>query len=203
MSVAQLEADIAALAMEVKVLRAESAARKLLGRYMFLCDAPLPEYQMSDDQRGAAIAALFCEDAIWEGVGGTHGAQFGRKVGPAAIAEHMAGFFGVDNPRLVFNTHYLCSECLVAEPDSAEGTWVQFQPWIYHDGTAVLRSSRLHVRFRETSEGWRISHYRTENLFVADLPTGWPTSLIANSVLLEQPSPNLADRSLRHLGSTP
>jgi ketosteroid isomerase-like protein len=179
------------LAAQVRELHAESQARRLLGRYMFLCDAPLPAHRMSEQQRGAAIAALFADDAVWEGVGGAHGAQFGRKVGPAAIAEHMTAFFGVQDPRLVFNTHYLCTECLVASTDAAEGTWVQFQPWIYDDGTSVLRSSRLQVRFRNTAAGWRIAHYRTENLFVAELPVDWTASLIGQSVLLDAAEPAL------------
>lgn len=188
MSDDDLRRDLDALAAEVAVLRAESAARKLLGRYMFLCDAPLPEYRMSDGRRADAIGGLFTEDAVWEGVGGAHGAQFGRKIGPAAIAEHMSAFFGVENPRLVFNTHYLSTECLVATPTTAEGTWVQFQPWIYEDGTSLLRSSRLHVQSRDTESGWRIAHYRTESLFIADLPEGWTKSLISQSVLLPQSS---------------
>jgi hypothetical protein len=183
--------DLDALAAEVGALRAEASARRLLGRYMFLCDAPLPEYRMPESQRAHAVAELFDQDAIWEGVGGAHGAQFGRKVGPAAIAEHMTAFFAVQNPRLVFNTHYLSTESLVATSTMAQGTWVQFQPWIYEDGTSVLRSSRLHVQFRDTEHGWRITHYRTENLFIADLPDGWTKSLIAESVLLRQPSPLL------------
>jgi len=144
---------------------------------------------MSESQRAEAIAELFDQDAIWEGVGGAHGAQFGRKVGPAAIAEHMTAFFGVQNPRLVFNTHYLTTECLVATSDTADGTWVQFQPWIYEDGTSLLRSSRLHVQFRDSAHGWRITHYRTESLFIADLPDAWTKSLIAESVLLQHSVP--------------
>lgn len=189
MTVDDLQRGLAELEHRVNVLAAESAARKVLGRYMFLCDAPLPEHGMSEEQRGRAIAELFTADAVWEGVGGAHGAQFGRKEGPRAIAEHMAGFFGKRDPRLIFNTHYLCTECLTATADTAEGTWVQFQPWVHDDGTAVLRSSRLHVRFRGTATGWRIAHYRTENLFIADLPSGWAGTLIAHSMLLEAPCP--------------
>lgn len=177
---------------QVRELYAESQARRLLGRYMFLCDAPLPAHGMTEQQRGDAIAALFAEDAVWEGVGGTHGAQFGRKVGPRAIAEHMTEFFGVQNPRLTFNTHYLCTECLVATADGAEGTWVQFQPWIYDDGSSVLRSSRLQVRFVKTAAGWRILHYRTESLFVVELPVNWPRTLIESSELLDAVEPALA-----------
>jgi len=188
-SAEQLQQQLSKLAVEVKALRAESAARRLLGRYMFLCDSPLPENDMSDEQRCEAIADLFVEDAVWEGVGAAHGAQFGRKVGPEAIAAHMLQIYGARYPRQIFNTHYLCTESLTASAEEAEGTWVQFQPWIYDDGTSVLRSSRLHVRFRDTTHGWRIAHYRTENLFIAELPQDWTSSVITKSVLLLQPDP--------------
>lgn len=190
MNLDEVVQELSALRAEVGALRGESAARRLLGRYMFLCDAPVPEPGMSQAQRSDAIGDLFSENAVWEGVGGTHGAQFGRKVGPAEIAAHMAGFFGVRDPAITFNTHYLCTESLTASADSAQGTWVQFQPWVFDDGTSVLRSSRLHVRFRDTEPGWRITHYRTENLFIADLPAGWATSMISQSELL---SASLAD----------
>jgi hypothetical protein len=174
------------LAVQVKVLRAESAVRRVLGRYMFLCDSPLPASDMSDEQRCKAIADLFVEDGVWEGVGAAHGAQFGKKVGPEAIAAHMLTIYSARNPRQIFNTHYLCTESLTASAEQAEGHWVQFQPWIYDDGTSILRSSRLHVRFRDTTDGWRIAHYRTENLFIAELPHAWTSNLIAKSVLLQQ-----------------
>jgi len=183
-----LEAQVAGLAEEVRQLRAEAEARRLLGRYMFLCDSPLPEPGLSDEERARAIGALFTEDAVWEGVGGTHGAQFGRHIGPEAIAAHMTGFYTASNPRQIFNTHYLCAEQLWATPEGAEGQWVQFQPWIYDDGKALLRSSRLHVQFQDTARGWRIAHYRTESLFIADMPAGWTSSLISQSVLLDRPS---------------
>ncbi len=172
------------LAEEVRQLRAESEARRLLGRYMFLCDSPLPEPGLTQEERAREIGALFTADAVWEGVGGTHGAQFGRHIGPDAIATHMTGFYTVTNPRQIFNTHYLCSEQLWATADGAEGQWVQFQPWIYDDGTSLLRSSRLHVRFRPTADGWRIARYRTENLFVAPLPDGWWKTHLQESILM-------------------
>jgi hypothetical protein len=184
MTLDEVAREVAALRAEVDALRAEGAARRLLGRYMFLCDAPLPEPGMSSSQRCEAIGELFSADAVWEGVGGTHGAQFGRKVGPAAIAAHMSDFFGGRAPAMAFNTHYLCTESLTASGDAAQGTWVQFQPWVFDDGSSVLRSSRLHVRFADTEDGWRITHYRTENLFVADLPAHWATSMISQSELM-------------------
>jgi hypothetical protein len=108
------------------------------------------------EARAQAIGDLFTPDAIWEGVGGAHGKQFGQHHGPAEIAAHMGRFYAAENPRQIFNTHYLCSEQLWSDsPDTAEGQWVQFQPWIYDDGSSLIRSSRLHVRFRETDKGGR------------------------------------------------
>jgi len=180
-----LEAAVIQLQQEVAELRAEAAARRVLGRYMFLCDSPNPAGEMTPEERGRAIADLFTVDGIWEGVGGAHGAQFGRNVGREAIAAHMRGFYAAKDPQQVFNTHYVCSEQVRATADGAEGQWVQFQPWINDRGEAVLRSSRLHVEFRSTGEGWKIARYRTENIFIADLPANWPKSLIAQSILME------------------
>jgi hypothetical protein len=185
-----IEQTLTELTEQLRVLQAESAARRLLGRYMFLCDAPMPTHEMSERERAQAIGELFTEDAVWEGVGAAHSARFGRKVGPHAIADHMAEFFTA-SPKLTFNTHYLCSECLTATQSAAEGTWVQFQPWVHDDGRSVLRSSRLHVAFRLTAQGWRIARYRTENLFIADLPADWASSLITTSVLMETALPGV------------
>ena len=176
-------ARLEALERRVRLLEGEAQVRRVLGRYMFLCDAPLAEPHLSHEDRAGALGALFTADAVWEGVGAAHGAKFGRHVGPAAIARHLRQFFEARDPEQVFNTHYLCSEQIFAEEDTAEGRWVQFQPWIFDDGTTMLRSSRLQVRFRLTEAGWKISHYRTENLFVADLPPDWAQTRIARSVL--------------------
>lgn len=183
MAAAEDRSVLVALQAEVALLRAEAEIRRLVGRYMFLCDAPLAEPGMSDDARGAAIAALYTEDGVWEGVGAAHGTQFGRMVGRAEIAAFFANFYR-RAPRQVFNTHYLCSEQIFPGEDAAEGRWVQFQPWVFENGEAMLRSSRLQIRFLRTAEGWRIGRYRTENLFVAPLAASWPSSLIEQSTLL-------------------
>lgn len=178
--------QIALLSQRVALLETEAAARRLLARYMFLCDSPLPEAGLAGEDRADAIAALFTPDCLWEGVGSAHGAQFGRHTSPDQLAAHMRRFYAASAPVQVFNTHYLCSEQLAATgPDSAEGQWVQFQPWIYDDGTSLIRSSRLHVKFRKIAAGWRISHYRTENLFIGKLPDNWAQTRIERSVLME------------------
>ncbi|MBB4614056.1 nuclear transport factor 2 family protein [Novosphingobium taihuense] len=177
--------ELAELRHRVALLEAEAAVRRLLARYLYLCDVPLPEPGLTDDERAEAIGSLFAEDGIWQGVGGAHGAQFGEHRGPSGVAAHMRRFFAEARPRQVFNTHYLTSEQIydVGE-DHAEGTWVQFQPWVHDDGSTLIRSSRLRVTFRRTDAGWKIARYRTENLFIGDLPSGWAQTLIGNSVLM-------------------
>ena len=179
----ELRSAITALQDEVCKLRVEADARHVLGRYMYLCDVPDPMGPRTSEERGQAIAALFTGDGIWEGVGQAHGTAFGRQIGPQAIASGMARFFAASAPRQIFNTHYLCTEQLRATAEGAEGHWVQFQPWIDDQGQALLRSSRLNVRFRHTDAGLKIAHYRTENLFIANLPADWTDSLISQSVL--------------------
>lgn len=179
-----LRDELKSLQRDVERLKAESEARRVLARYLYICDVPVPEYGMSLDERIAAIADLFTEDAIWEGVGGVHGQQFGRHHGPGGIAAHMRRFYSADNPKQVLNIHYLCTEQVTATDEGAEGVWVQFQPWINDRGESIIRSSRLHVRFRNTQGGWKICRYRTENIFVGKLPDNWTTSRMETAHLM-------------------
>lgn len=184
---AKLEADL-------KLLQSENDIRRVVGRYMFLCDVPVPEFGMSESERAESVADLFTQDGVWEGVGGTHGQQFGKKIGQGEIGAHFLNFYTQSRPKQVFNTHYLCSEQIVVHSsERAEGRWVQFQPWIYENGDSLLRSSRLRITFRQTDAGWKISHYRTENLFVScPLPSNWASKLIDKSVLTAESNANTA-----------
>lgn len=168
-------------------LSAESDIRRLISRYMRLCDVPVPDADMSEEQRVQAIAAIFCEDAVWEGVGEYYENQFGRLEGRPRIAEHFSKFFSAQGPRLVLNCHYLTTENIEVTDDVAEGLWVQFQPWIYEDGSSLLRSSRLRCLFRRVRGTWQIAHYRTENVFIAPLPKGWATAFPKNFSLFRSP----------------
>lgn len=178
-----LATSLEALREEVGRLTLEAEARRVIGRYMFLCDVPFPTGDMAPAARAQAIASLFTEDAVWEGVGGAHGAQFGQHVGQSAIAAHFVRFYGKLDPKQVFNTHYLCTEQLRSVEGGAEGFWVQFQPWADDRGDSIVRSSRLHVRFRQTTENVKIAHYRTENLFIGDLPSRWWSHILETSQL--------------------
>ncbi|MGW0036348.1 nuclear transport factor 2 family protein [Gordonia sp. NPDC003376] len=175
------------LAARVEVLEAEADIRRLQARYMFLCDTPCPEYGITDDaDRIELILALYTEDAIWEGVGEYYTDQFGRLEGKQALREHFQRFWGEkQDPALLLNAHYLTSEQIHVDGDTAEAQWIHMQPWLFSDGTSLLRSSRLNNAFRKVDGSWLISRTRTENVFVAPLPDKFADAYPSSSVLLK------------------
>jgi ketosteroid isomerase-like protein len=182
-----IEETVAALARRVEVLEAEAEIRRVQARYMFLCDTPCPEFGVQDDtQRIDLIMELYTEDAVWEGVGEYYDNQFGRAEGAAAIRRHFEGFWGQkQDPALLLNAHYLTSEQIQVDGDEATGQWIHMQPWLFSDGTALLRSSRLNNAFRKAGQTWKITRTRTENVFVAPLPAKWAGDYPSTSVLMK------------------
>ncbi|MFF1568065.1 nuclear transport factor 2 family protein [Streptomyces sp. NPDC058293] len=183
---------LASLVRRIETLEAEADIRRLQARYMFLCDTPCPESGVRDDtHRIDLIMELYAEDAVWEGVGEYYDGQFGRAEGAAAIRAHFERFWSTDRepgePQLLLNAHYLTSEQIHVDPDSrdeATGQWIHMQPWLYADGTALLRSSRLNNAFRRIDGTWRITRTRTENVLISPLPENFAESYPSASVLM-------------------
>ncbi|WP_367161141.1 nuclear transport factor 2 family protein (plasmid) [Kozakia baliensis] len=177
---------LADLVARVEQLEAEADIRRIQARYMFLCDTPCPEAGVRDDaHRIDLIMDLYTEDAIWEGVGEYYDNQFGRCIGRQAIRDHFNGFWGKKrDPELLLNVHYLTSEQIHVDGDVADGQWVHCQPWIFSDGSSLLRSSRLNNLFRKEQGIWKISRTRTENVFVAPLTPDWAENFPRRSMLM-------------------
>ncbi|WP_134680324.1 nuclear transport factor 2 family protein [Paracoccus ravus] len=181
------QATLDHLIARIEILEAEAEIRRIQARYMFLCDTPLPEYAVaSDAERIDRIMELYAEDAVWEGVGEYYDNQFGKAEGAAAIRRHFEGFWGQKrDPELVLNCHYLTSEQIHVTGDTADGQWVHMQPWLFSDGKALLRSSRLNNSFRKQDGQWKITRTRTENVFIAPLPAGFASDYPRKSVLMK------------------
>ncbi|TMV93237.1 nuclear transport factor 2 family protein [Thioclava sp. BHET1] len=182
--------QLATLTRRIETLEAEAEIRRIQSRYMFLCDTPMPEYGCANDaERIDLIMELYTEDATWEGVGEYYDNQFGKAEGAAAIRKHFEGFWGQkQDPALILNCHYLTSEQIYVSADgtTADGQWVHMQPWLFSDGKALLRSSRLNNGFRKEPDGrWKITRTRTENVFVAPLPATWASDYPSKSVLMK------------------
>lgn len=147
-----------ALAERLQRLEAQDAIRKVITRYMALCDTLGPDTPMHE------LGALFARDAVWAGKGARYGAAFGGHRGRTAILA-MLDAYRAPVPHFAFNAHYLASEAIVVEGERAEGSWMMLQCSTYADGRSDLRSARLEVGFVVEEGAWRIARFDTENLF--------------------------------------
>lgn len=181
----KIQDQLDALTSRIDTLEGEAAVRRIIGRYMLLCDTPLPEGDLPPEQRIEMIVDLFSDDATWEGVGPYYENQFGFSSGRAELIKHFQGFFQPREPEMLLNCHYLTSEQIKVDGDTALGQWVHFQPWIFSDGSSVLRSSRLYNAFKKVNGVWKMSRYRTENVFIAPLTPGWAENIPMRSILFD------------------
>lgn len=150
------------LLQRLATLEGESAVRRLMARYMDLCDVPRAPTRVSD------LAALFCLDAIWEGVGSQTAQTFGQHHGRDAVAAFVGGYLPPsDHFRL--NLHYLTSESIQVDGQAAQGRWIMQQISTYADGRSELFGTRLNIDFRCVEGTWLIAHFRTQRLFNQEL----------------------------------
>jgi hypothetical protein len=153
-----------ALQVRVNALEAQNAVRKTIARYMALCDVPVQALA------GESLAALFTEDAVWEGIGPQYADKFGRLQGHAQIVGMLQRYLP-PTPHFNTNVHFLTAEHIEVNRDNASGRWIMLQASGYVDGKAELISARLEVDFVPSplDQGltWLIRHFRTERLFDA------------------------------------
>lgn len=150
------------LAKRLAVLELQDAARTTLSCYMDLCDVPRPPFPWDD------MASLFTEDAIWEGTGPEYAGKFGRLEGRTAILSMLADFLPPSS-HFRRNVHLLGTGHISATGTTATGVWIMQQLSEYDGGETELLSARLTVDFEYADGAARISHFRTEKLFTADL----------------------------------
>lgn len=138
-------------------LESEAAIRRLVARYFAICDDLGPDTPFEE------LGKLFTDEALWEGKG-RYAKAFGRYEGPTAIVE-MIRSYCLPAPHFVMTAHFFSSENLSASGDSGAGQWMMLQTSDYADGTADFRSARLTMKFAREGAVWRITHFRTENIF--------------------------------------
>lgn len=156
------------LEQRLAALESENAIRACMNRYMFLCDelgvgSPLGE-----------LAGLFTEDAVWEGKGAKYSAAFGGYRGRDEIQAMFAKYM-VEPAHFALNVHFLTSELIQVQGDTARGSWVMLQTSTFASGASHLNSARLSIEFRQQQDTWRMAHFVTENLFSRPV-TAWNDS---------------------------
>ena len=151
-----------ALLQRLATLEGESAVRRLMARYMDLCDVPRAPVEARD------LAPLFTEDAIWEGLGTQTAQTFGQHRGREAIAAFVGGYLPPSD-HFQLNLHYLTSESIVVDGEGAQGRWIMQQISTYADGRHELFGTRLNIDFRCVDGTWLIAHFRTQRLLNLEL----------------------------------
>jgi hypothetical protein len=142
-------------------LEAVEAVQAVKTRYAHLCDT------LEDPD---AIAALFTEDAVWDG------GQFGSYRGRDEIRDFFAGI----GAQFQWALHLIiCPDIRIgADATTAQGTWYLFEPVTMPalDGPgqdAVIIFSRYVDEFRLVDGQWFISRLESHVASVSDLDKGW------------------------------
>lgn len=158
------QTTIDALLTRIAALEAQNEVRKTIARYMALCDVPCIALE------GESLAALFTNDAVWEGIGPQYAHKFGRLQGRAEIIAMLQRYLP-PIPHFATNVHFLTSEHIEVHGDSAKGRWIMLQASGYADEKAELIAARLEIDFvpsaHDADRAWLMRHFRTERLFDA------------------------------------
>ena len=146
------------LLQRVETLEGESQVRRLMARYMDLCDVPRAATNVRE------LAELFTVDAVWEGIGTSTAQTFGQHRGRDAVAAFVGSYLP-PSEHFALNLHYLTSESIQVDGSAAAGQWIMQQISTYADQRSELFGTRLNIDFRRVDGTWLIAHFRTQRLF--------------------------------------
>jgi len=164
--VATYKAQIAKLQSRIEALEAEGEIRRLVARYMEICDALGPDAPLDE------LGRLFASNAVWSGAGKRYGKAFGGHKGREAIVAFLRGYCEPD-PHFSLNVHFLTSESLRVSGKKAHGAWVMLQTPSFAAGESFVLAARLSLEFCVEEGAWRISRFATTNLFGRPIAGGW------------------------------
>lgn len=150
--------------LEARLQRLEDieAIRTLKHTYATLCD---------EGYRADPLAALFTEDAIWDG--GVLGRFEGR--------EQIRAFFAGCSKTVSFAIHHLGNPVIEVTGDEATGHWFLLEPLVFAKGSqAFWMAARYHDRYVRTAPGWRFAHVRIELTMLSPYEVGFGKARIAD-----------------------
>jgi len=131
------------------------AIRALKARYCAYCD---------DDYNPDGLAALFTEDAVWDG------GRLGRFEGRAAIR----AFFAEASKLISFALHNVMNPMIEVDGDTATGRWYLLQPCtLAESNQAIWLSAHYHDRYRRIGESWQFESVVIDLKFLTPYDEGW------------------------------
>ena len=157
---------LAALAARVRALEDTEAIRQLKARYAALVDGryakggPRPPEELA--RLAGEIAALFAEDAVWDG-----GAGLGVCRGRDAIRARMA------EPTLLFSRHYFVNPLIELDGDRARARWELLAPCTLRDGRPAWMAGAEDDEYARIGGVWLHQRMALSVHFVAPHERGW------------------------------
>ena len=143
------------LESRVRTLEDTDAIRNLKARYAELCD---------DDYNPEGIAALFAEDAVWEG------GPLGRFEGRDAIREFFRGASKI----FTFAIHYSLNPQIEVTGDTARARWYLFMPCTVSDGgRAMWRAGIDDEEYVRVNGRWMFKSKKSTGVFSTPFDSGW------------------------------
>lgn len=167
----ELAAAVADLSARVRRTEDALAIYELKARYGQLVDERYARGSVIDDKGlhdlSHEIAALFTEDAIWNG-----GPGLGTASGREAIAEQMR------RTTLVFSRHLFVKPRIRIEGDRAWGRWDLICPCKTADGTSLWMCGYEDDEYARADESeWLHRSMRLTTVFYSPTDTGWENIL--------------------------
>jgi hypothetical protein len=165
-STTDLERRLAALEARVAGAEAVQAISALKARYAELVDARYARGAVVEPARLAdlaeRIAALFTEDAEWDG-----GRALGVARGRAEIAARMR------EPTLLFSKHYFLQPQIEVTGERARGRFDLLAPCTTKDGRPHWMAGVEEDEYRRVDGVWLHQRMKLGVLFLAPHETGW------------------------------
>jgi ketosteroid isomerase-like protein len=147
--------NVEELARRLQVLEDIEAIKKLKARYCAYCD---------NNYDADGIAALFTEDAVWDG------RSFGKYEGREAIRTFFQGA-----PKLLtFAIHQVMNPIIEVQGERATGKWYLFQPCTLAEGNqAVWLAARYEEEYVKVGGEWQFTHLKVFSSFMNPYEQGW------------------------------
>ncbi len=167
----ELEARLEEMGARLDALEAVPAIQNLKARYAELVDArytrgaPAPESKLA--ALAEQIAALFCEDGVWDG-----GPALGVARGRAEIAARMRA------PTLRFSWHFFLKPRIEVEGERAHARWDLLSPCTTKDGAPHWLVGFEDDDYRRVDGVWLHQQMKLTTVFLAPHQSGWQKLLL-------------------------
>jgi len=149
--------DLDELARQLQRLEDLEAIKALKYQYCAYCD---------DNYNAEGIAALFVENAVWDG------GDFGRRIG----REEIRRFFRGAPKVLSLAAHQVMNPIIKVDGDRATGEWKLLQPCTLEGPQgprAMWLAANYHDEYVRTSQGWKFQSLKVDSLFFTPHDEGW------------------------------